>query len=937
MKTRASLYFSLLNVVKRAALAGGMAALALAGPAGAAGAQTLPPLEAPSPADSIQKTEAIYPLRYATTQRGNITVIGNTSQTCSGTSTAGDSCPAAQNGTGGGINDRFNMVHVDLDSDPATFNSSRATLNLPAGAEVTHAILYWGGNAVAGVNGAPPPNIGISNTVRLAGPGGGYASVNGQLVGVETTTGQSSVYAALADVTSLVRAGGNGEYTIANVQAGTGVRDDAGQSGGLFAGWSLFVVYRQPGDALRNITIFDGLIRVSQNSTGVIDVNNFLTPLSGPFAAQVSVMAFEGDLGLPGDSLQVNGATMSNALNPATNAFNGSITSMNAQLARAPAFANALGVDVDTFDATGIVPNASTSAAIRLPTTQDNYFPVAVAFSTQVFEPEMQIAKQVTDLNGGVVNRGDVLRYTISLTSTGVDTATNVYLFDGIPADTEYVPGTLAVLQNPGGNTGAKTDAPGDDIAEFNAGANQTRFWLGAGATANAGGRMGTGERAQVSFDVLVKNVAADGEIITNTAHSVFEGTIVTATFNLSATALVTAQALAPDISIIKTDGDIRATPLTDIVYTLTVRNKAPFTTASGVVITETVPEYATFVGPASWQPVGGTRAYTLPVGVMAPGSAQSFQFIVRPVSPWPVTITQILNTAIVWDDLSKGPDIAPADNVTTDTTPIDFADLAIFKTDGVVTIGQGGYVTYSIVAVNNGASAVNGATVIDDVPPELLNPRWTCAAGAGASCSAASGAGSINTSVNLAAGSRVTFTLSGQVFACGGFIQNTARIIAPSGVVDPVPGNNSSADVDLAGPGPHVMMDKAVSANRAYEGDLITFTLTVKNYGAENATAVTVTDNLPAVFAYAGSAASQGGYSPVSGRWVLGELAAGQTATLSIVTRATGLPSAATEVENIARLMSAPAGNTPQYASAVALVGGSPSASRHYLPAIFK
>lgn len=899
-------------------------------------AQNPPPQETPAQIDGLQKTEAIYPLRYAATQRGNIIVVGNTSQTCNGNSTNGENCAAAQNGTGAGINDRFNMVYVDVDGDAGTFNSSRATLNLPANAQVTRAFLYWGGNAVAGVNGAPPPNIGISNTVWLAGPNGVYSTVVGQLVGVETTTGQSNVFAALADVTSLVNAG-SGQYTLANIQTGTGIRDDAGQSGGLFAGWSLFVVYQLPSEALRNITIFDGLIRVSQNSTGVIDVNNFLTPLSGPFSAQASVMAFEGDLGLPGDQLLVNGVALGNALNPVSNVFNGSVSSMAAQAPRSPAYANALGVDVDTFDATGIVPNGSSSASIRLPTTQDNYFPVAVAFSTQVFEPDMQIQKQVTDLNGGVVNRGDVLRYTISLTSTGVDTATHVHIFDAIPPDTEYVPGTLMALQNPGGNTGAKTDAANDDIGEFNAGANQVRFWLGAGAVANAGGHMGMGERAQVSFDVRVTNVAADGQIITNTAHSTFEGTIITATFNLSASASVTAQVVAPDLSIIKTDGDARATPDSVIVYTLTARNKAAFTTATGVVVTETLPDYTTFVGPAIWQQVGSTRAYTTGLGVMTPGESRVLQFVVRPVAPWPLTITQILNTAIIWDDYTKGPDIAPTDNVTTDTTPIDFADLAILKTDGVVTIGQGGYVTYSVVAINNGVIDVNGATVIDEVPPELLNPRWTCVAGAGAACLTTSGTGSINANVNLGAGSRVTFTLSGQVFACGGFIQNSARIVAPEGVVDPLPGNNGATDVDLAGAGPHVMMDKAVSSARAFDGDVITFTLTVKNYGVENASAITVTDNLPGVFPYLRSTASQGSYQPASGRWMLGELAAGQTATLQLAGFTTGAPSSAVEVENIAKLVSAPAGNTPQYASAVVLVGGLPTRTTHYLPAIMK
>src|SRR5688500_3372534 len=35
---------------------------------------------------------------------------------------------------------------VDVDGDPSTFNSSRATVTVPAGATVDQAALYWGGD-----------------------------------------------------------------------------------------------------------------------------------------------------------------------------------------------------------------------------------------------------------------------------------------------------------------------------------------------------------------------------------------------------------------------------------------------------------------------------------------------------------------------------------------------------------------------------------------------------------------------------------------------------------------------------------------------------------------------------------------------------------------------------------------------------------------------
>ena len=44
------------------------------------------------------------------------------------------------------------MAWVDADSDADTFNSSTATLSLPAGASVTFAGLYWGADTERRLN-----------------------------------------------------------------------------------------------------------------------------------------------------------------------------------------------------------------------------------------------------------------------------------------------------------------------------------------------------------------------------------------------------------------------------------------------------------------------------------------------------------------------------------------------------------------------------------------------------------------------------------------------------------------------------------------------------------------------------------------------------------------------------------------------------------------
>ena len=59
------------------------------------------------------------------------------------------------------MNDKFNMVYLNNDADPSTFNATSAQLDIPPGSDVRWAGLYWGGNVTQGVNGQAAPNSGI--------------------------------------------------------------------------------------------------------------------------------------------------------------------------------------------------------------------------------------------------------------------------------------------------------------------------------------------------------------------------------------------------------------------------------------------------------------------------------------------------------------------------------------------------------------------------------------------------------------------------------------------------------------------------------------------------------------------------------------------------------------------------------------------------------
>ena len=65
--------------------------------------------------------------------------------------------------------------------------------------------------------------------------------------------------------------------------------------------------------------------------------------------------------------------------------------------------------------------------------------------------------KTVTDLNGGTLQPGEPLQYAITLRNTGGSGVTNVVFSDQAPAQTTYVPGSLATTQGAVNEAGAPT------------------------------------------------------------------------------------------------------------------------------------------------------------------------------------------------------------------------------------------------------------------------------------------------------------------------------------------------------------------------------------------------------------------------------------------------------------------------------------------------
>ena len=486
-----------------------------------------------------------FTVRYAINTNGDIAQAANTLLTCQPGSVETQkltTCANAQAGSPGDDN-YFDMNYVDVDGDPGTIDSSSANLAIPAGATVLFAGLYWGAALDAGETlplqcipggartGHPAPNAAAAGSAWLQLPNGtSYVPVNASVFDTYTekvpcgnagATDERTRYQAFADVTALVQAGGGGSYTVGNVQAGTGAD--------RHAGWSLVVAYQDVSQPARNLTIFDGFAQVDPNTTVPITVTGFKTPLTNAVNTEIGMVSYEGDLTLTGDSLKLNGTALSDAAHPSGNFFDSTISNLGTPVTTSnPSYRNQLGFDAGVLAVPpGVVKNGDTSANLVLSTTADRYLPGVIWFRTDIYAPEMVLAKTVTDLNGGDVNPGDVLRYDISSTNTGQSSAYDTRIDDAMPANTAYKPGSLAIVASPGSIAGAKTDASGDDQAEFDGAGNAVHFRVGTGAThppgsdpkfPNGGGVIAPGESFEVSFDVVVGATVPDGTQILNTA-----------------------------------------------------------------------------------------------------------------------------------------------------------------------------------------------------------------------------------------------------------------------------------------------------------------------------------------------------------------------------------------------------------------------------------
>ncbi|MGH0941459.1 DUF7507 domain-containing protein [Bacillus mycoides] len=439
------------------------------------------------------------------------------------------------------------------------------------------------------------------------------------------------------------------------------------------------------------------------------------------------------------------------------------------------------------------------------------------------------ILSAVKTANTAFSNIGDTITYTVLIQNSGNTNATNVNFSDLIPAGTTFVENSFSVNGSiiPGANP--------------NNGVNI--------------GTVSTNSSLTVTFQVIVTSTPSSNPI-TNVASIQFTFIVdpaappVTSTINSNgastqinnATVTTVLEANRSIVSI----GDI-------ITYTATLTNTGNFP-ANSVLLINGVPVGAVFV-PNSVTLNGISLPNTsptlgIPVGIIAPGDSATitFQFLASSIPPQGAIINQALTSYTYIVDPSQPPVTATSSSNTVNTAVVD-ASLSVIKNTDSLVQSTNGTITYTVVVQNNGNTTANTVNLTDLVPegtafiPNSVTINSVSVPGADPN---------VGIPLNAIAPSEivtVTFQVIVQSIPSVNPISNTARIDYTF-IADPtspiisrtITSNPAFTQISDA----NVLSLKAVNAQQATTGDILTYTITLENTGNIPATNLIFSDTLP-------------------------------------------------------------------------------------------
>ncbi|MDR0989911.1 MAG: DUF11 domain-containing protein, partial [Propionibacteriaceae bacterium] len=531
---------------------------------------------------AIQPETTPFAARYSVDTNGGVVTVSGNSLLCDVTD------PTCQMTVRYGLpfdNDDFVMTQYDEDDDSSTFNSSRSSLDLPNGATVLWAGLYWGGRLEAGQGGQDADEFGGSRTSVLfqAPDADDYQTVvSDTAFGPMTGPMDFSAYQSFADVTEIVQESGSGDYMVANVAAATGYD--------RYGGWTLTVVYQSTLMPHRHLAVFDGFNSVRPGHPQTLTADAFQTPSDNTVATDLTLVAYDGDRGQSGDSATLNTTQVATTAAPGANFFNASADASQVTAAQASAAPNLLGFDHKTVDATSALPHDSRSANLTWSTQGDIYYPGLATLAVNTVAPDFtdSIATAVDLTNNYWPEPGNTMQYSLTYINTGFAAAQQATSCQVLPAEVTYVPDSLVLTSTPDAAVSVPAPLPddGSGVGSYDPVSRTLCVNLGRGASAESGGTINVGDYTGYQFKAQINEQGTD-----NFSHQAElryrndndqPAVYVSQPFEVDPDLadLVIGQGVAPEAVV----------PGQKATLTLEVTNTGPEEWADEVVVTDTLP-----------------------------------------------------------------------------------------------------------------------------------------------------------------------------------------------------------------------------------------------------------------------------------------------------------------------------------------------------------
>ncbi|NCD72372.1 T9SS type B sorting domain-containing protein [Mucilaginibacter agri] len=496
-----------------------------------------------------------------------------------------------------------------------------------------------------------------------------------------------------------------------------------------------------------------------------------------------------------------------------------------------------------------------------------------ITYTVNAVIPPSQIGPLTTTANISVSSGVDPIPDNNTATDTDTQNSAADLGITNTDSKVIYVPGITNTYTIVASNTGP-SDALGTTVNYIlppGISGTWTAVYTG-GATGNASGtnninetvNMPSGSTITYTVVVPVPSNQTGTQFTTSATIAAATGITDANTANNSAIDIDTRVGGA-DLSITNTDGQSTYTPGTFNTYTVVASNNGPSDVVNANI------SYLSSSGlTGSWTAAftGGATGNT---GGVVAGIGNANELVNMPAGST-ITYTIILNipgnrvgdfTTTASISLPSGSvDPTPNNNTAVDTdTQNSQADLTITNTDGKVSYTPGTNNTYTVVATNTGPSDAPGSTVTYTLPAGITG-TWT-ATYAGGAAGSANGINDISETVNMPAGSSVTYTVivtvpSGQT---GPFITK-AMIAVPTGITDPTPTNNTANDIDLRNSDADLSITNTDNQPNYIPGTTNTYTVVASNIGPSDALNSTVTYTLPAGITSTWTATYTGGAS---------------------------------------------------------------------------